>query len=185
MSSYEAIYATEIANASLVGTGPFFNKHAPVRAVVGVVCGLSMIGALLIIFSYICIKDIRTKAREILVNLSVADFGAACSNFIGVNVYFDQYIRNCMTVKDVNGTVGPSKSPLSCHTLKDLCTAQAFFAGYFTLVSVLWTLCLSVYIYCLVVHNYRKFHIKVVYFSYVFCWVVPLLVVLWLVFTGE
>lgn len=183
-------------------SGPFFHKHVALRTVVATVCCLSMIGALLIIFSYICIRSIRTKAREILVNLSVADFGVACANFIGATVYFDQYIRTCHTsslethswLNNSNDSNDSNDSDSdedihfssgSCHALESLCTTQAFFAGYFTLASVLWTLFLSVYIYCLVVHSSRKVHCKVVYFAYLFSWGIPLLISLWLVATGE
>ena len=156
-------------------------KHRGLRTVVGAVCSLSMGGALLIIFSYVFIKSIRTKAREILVHLSVADFGVACSNFIGVTVYFDHYIRKC----DSNRDESALGFTVSCTNLKNLCTSQAFFAAYSTLASVLWTLCLSVYIYTLIVHHKRRLHTKVVYFSYFFCWGMPLLVTVWLVGTGE
>ena len=151
--------------------GPFKDKAAPLRAVASTVCALSMLGALLIIFSYLCIPTIRTKAREILVHLSVADFGVACANFIGITVNFDRFLRRNYS------------STLHKHLLH-LCTAQAFFAGFFTIASILWTLCLSVYIYFLVVHSHRQLHLKVIYFCYLFCWGVPLIVSLWLVFTG-
>ena len=160
--------------SNLQPSDPFTNKNTPLRAVVSLVCALSMIGAVLIIFSYICIPSIRTKSREILVHLSVADFGVACSNFIGATVYFDQYIRSNST-----------HSVVSHSDLLHLCKAQAFFAGYSTIASILWTLSLSVYIYFLVVHSHRKLHSKVVYFCYVFCWGMPLLISLWLVLTGE
>ena len=149
----------------------FDDKHTPIRVVVGLVSSLSMIGALLIILSYLCIPSIRTKAREILVHLSIADFGVACANFIGVVKHFGQSLDDCTTA--------------SCHHNQHLCIAQAFFAGFSTIASILWTLSLSVYIYFLVVQGHSKIHAKVVYFCYVFCWGMALLVSLWLVLTGE
>ena len=168
--------------------GPFFHKHTTLRAVVGIICCLSMLGALLIILSYICVKETRTKARQILVHLSVADFGVACANFIGVTVYFDQYIRSCPynfknnVQSDMNSST--MTNSVSCHSLHDLCKAQACLAAYSTLASVMWTLSLAVYIYCLVVHSSKKFHLKVVYFSYIFCWGMPLLITIWLIASG-
>ena len=177
--------------------GPFFHKHVAIRIVVGVTCSLSMLGALLIILSYICIKDIRTKARQVLVHLSVADFGVACANFIGVCVYFDQYIRHCpFESKTSNGSFFETNSNVdtvtngvntwtSCEVLLQLCKTQAFMAAYSTLASVLWTLCLAVYIYCLVFHTNKKVHLRVIYVAYIFCWGMPLFVSLWLVITGK
>lgn len=155
-------------------TDPLEDKRTWLRGVVAAVSLLSMIGAVLIILSYICISSIRTKSREILVHLSVADFGVGCGNFIGIIVNFDHYIKTCRYHEHA-----------SCDDLKNLCAAQAFFAGYSTIASILWTLALSVYIYLLVVHGHRKLHSKIVYFFYVFCWGMPLLISLWLVLTGK
>lgn len=167
-------YSIEVSinNASNVTAGMLEVKNIQLRVVVAVVSLLSMIGAVLIILSYICISSVRTKVREILVHLSVADFGVACANFIGVTVDFDHYIKSCYNSDGV-----------SCVNLMNLCMTQAFFAGFSTIASILWTLALSVYIYLLVVHG--KLHSKVVYFCYVFCWGMPLLISLWLVLTGK
>ncbi len=181
-----------IQNVSLVD-GPFFHKHVAIRVVVGITCSLSMLGALLIILSYLCIKEIRTKSRQILVHLSVADFGVACANFIGVCVYFDQYIRHCPLESIVMNHTHSEDSIVTngvnthtpCAVLLQLCKTQAFVAAYSTLASVLWTLCLAVYIYCLVFYTSRKVHLRVMYVAYFFCWGMPLLVSLWLVITGK
>ncbi len=174
--------------------GPFFDKHLALRVVVGVTCCLSMLGSLLIILSYFMIREIQTKSRQILVHLSVADFGVACCNFVGITVYFDQYIRLCPDVEEeygilpqVNHDTGMIRhhSIFSCETLKALCEAQAFVAAFSTLASVLWTLSLALYIYCLVVHSKSKAHLKVVWVAYALCWGLPLFISLWLISTGE
>lgn len=173
---------------------PFFQKEVTLRVVVGVTCFFAIVGALIIILSYCLDREIRTKSRQILVHLSIADMGVALANLIGVIVYFDQYIRDCTVDMDV---LTPSNSHLSeemalsppinvsCKVLYGLCKAQAFVAGYSTLASVLWTQILAVYIYCLVIFPNNKIYVKVVYFAYVFCWGMPLLVCFWLVFTGK
>ena len=179
---------------------PFFHKEIALRTVVGVTCSLSLIGALIIILSYCLDKEIRTKSRQILVHLSVADFGVALANLIGVIVYFDQYIRGCTTDWDdlklsksalpanetlLSSDAYSSSSPVPCGALFRLCETQAFVAGYSTLASVMWTQILAVYVYCLVVLPQSKIHTKVVYFAYVFCWGMPFLISLWLVLTRK
>ena len=178
---------------------PFFHKEIALRTVVGVTCSLSLIGALIIILSYCLDKEIRTKSRQILVHLSVADFGVALANLIGVIVYFDQYIRGCTTdwdnlkpSKSANETLlssdaYSSSSPVSCGALYRLCKAQAFVAGYSTLASVMWTQILAVYVYCLVVlpQNWKCFKVSFMYFSCVFCWGMPFVISLWLVLTRK
>ena len=175
---------------------PFFHKEIALRTVVGVTCSLSLIGALIIILSYCLDKEIRTKSRQILVHLSVAYFGVALANLIGVIVYFDQYIRGCTTDWDnlklskpalpANETYS-SSSPVSCGVLFRLCEAQAFMAGYSTLASVMWTQILAVYVYCLVVlpQNWKWFKVFFMYFTYIFCWGLPFVISLWLVLTRK
>ena len=170
------VYSDDLTSNFTAATriDPLQDKTVWLRVVVAIVSLLSMIGAVLIVLSYICISSIRTKSREILVHLSLADFGVGCANFIGVIVDFDQYITSCQLNEDK-----------SCKNLEHLCTTQAFFAGFSTVASILWTLALSVYIYLLVVHEHRKLHSKAVYFCYVLCWGLPLLISLWLVLTGR
>ena len=172
--------------------GPFFDRHAALRVVVGITCFLSMFGSALIIFSYFFIKDIKTKSRQILVHLSLADFGVACCNFVGVSVYFDQYIRYCPTEEQfetgeimTHFNVASQHSVLPCNVLLGMCKAQAFLAGFSTVASVLWTLGLAMYIYCLVVHSKNKVHDKVLYVACAVCWGLPLFICLWLVSTGS
>ena len=148
-------------------------KGLPVRLVVGITCFLSIVGATLIILSYACFKSLRTKAREILLHISLMDFGVAAANLIGDVVYFDQfYIKN-------NTLIEPNS------TVKYLCTAQAFFAIYFTLGSVLWTISLAVYLYFLLVHRTTHNAKYFLYFSYVLCWGMPFFITLWLVLTDR
>ena len=149
----------------------FLTKGLAIRLTVGVTCFLSIVGATLIILSYACFKSLRTKAREILLHLSLMDFGVAAANFIGDVVYFDQYLYNSTT------QVGPIEA------VKNLCTAQAFFAVYFTLGSVLWTISLAVYLYFLLVHRTTQNAKYFIYFSYVLCWGLPFFITLWLVLT--
>ena len=141
--------------------------YAPdsIRVVVGVTCILSMIGALLIIFSYILIRDIRTKAREILVNLSLMDFMAAAANFFGVVTNFSQSENH-----SVEGYV---------------CQIQASFAMYGTLSSVLWTICVAVYVFFRIMLENSKVAQRSVYGFYVICYGLPLIMTLWFSLTEK
>ena len=166
------------SNLSLTDSQAEDSKDASLLTVVALCCVLSMLGSLLIIFSYVFIAEIRTRSRAILVHLSIADFGVACANFIGATVYFHGYFRLNDCEKQPDNSI--------CVVVNGFCTAQAFFAGYFTLASVLWTLGLAVYIYTLVataVHS--TFPIHIVRFLYFFCWGMPLLVAVWLLQTNR
>ena len=136
-----------------------------------------MVGALLIIISYILFKDIRTKARFILVHLSVGDFGVGLVNFLGATIYFDQYIyKSCCLSESL---------PLSCLAYTDLCKTQAFFASFFTIASILWTLVLAIYVYVLVIDTGRESPKLLLRFSYLVCWGLPLLISVWFVLTDR
>ena len=127
-----------------------------VRVVVGITCVLSMFGAVLIALSYLLIKEIRTKAREILVHLSFMDFMVAAANFVGVVVNFDQYLS------DTHDNI--------VHTL---CVTQASFAMYGTLASILWTIAIAAYIYLRIMFNKKPVARRAVYAFYIICYGLP------------
>ena len=150
------------------------HKRPEVRYVVGVTCTLSTIGSAFIILSYLCFRGLRSRARLILVHISIMDFGAAMANLIGIAVNFDHYF---LKPGCDNCTVEPS--------VHHACIAQAAFAHYFTNGSFLWTICLSFYLYFLIVHHGTERGRYFFYFSHVFCYGMPLLITLWLLLTHK
>ena len=134
-----------------------------VQVVVGITCVLSMFGAVLIALSYLLIKEIRTKAREILVHLSFMDFMVAAANFVGVVVNFDQY------ASDMNHN----------NIAYILCVTQASFAMYGTLASILWTNAIAAYIYLRVMFDKQPVARRAVYAFYIICYGLPLIMTLW------
>lgn len=149
---------------------------APLRVVVGVTCALSMFGSVLIILSYCVVPGIRTKGREILVNLSVMDFVAAAANGTGIAVNFDGYLGE---------SANASGNLSHVATMNRVCVAQAVFAQYGTVSSILWTVSLAVYIYfCVMVAN-KKIAFRSVYVFYVLSYGLPAIVSVWYVATGK
>lgn len=157
----------------LTPSDPFLLKRTGERAVVGITCCLSILGSLLIVLSYVCFKSMRSKTRQILVHLSLMDLGVALANLIGDAVYFDQYLYR------------PDAADGNTDTITALCKTQAFFAAYFTYGSILWTVALATYIYFLTLYCDTKLATRFLKFSYVFCYVLPFLLSLWLVLTGR
>ena len=155
-----------------------YTKHLSVRVVSGISCSASILGSTLIILSYLCFKKLRTRVREILVHLSVADAGVATANLVGVVVYFDHYYTvECDQEGNVHKLIPPA------NYINNLCVAQAFFAVYFTLCSILWTVSLAVYLYFILVHNGTRNAKLFLVFAYVFCYSLPLLLSLWAAMT--
>ena len=168
MAAANAANLTELQTAFLL-------KDTALRAVVGVSCGLSIIGSLVIILSYILFKKRRTRAREILLHISLMDLGVALANLIGLSVYFDKYF-----VKEVY-----NKSYEPPAYIEGLCKTQAFFAAFCTYSSILWTIALAGFLYFLIVHHKTRIAIYFYWLSHIVCYVLPLMVSLWLVLTNK
>ena len=143
-----------------------------IRTVVSVTCVLSMVGAVLIILSYVLIKDIRTKAREILLNLSLMDFFVAAANMVGILVDFDD------TLSHQNATQG-------YINLDGACRAQAFIAMYCTISSILWTNCIAIYIYFHIMLEGRLNVFWTMFAFYVLSYGLPLIVNIWFLMSGK
>ena len=157
-----------------VSSNSTLHKQVGLRVAVGITCWLSLFGSLLIILSYLLFKDLRTRARLILVHLSIADFGVAFCNLFGEAYRFERHFNK--TVMEL--------SPLS---VKRLCLAQAFVAHFSTISSVLWTMALAAFMYIVVtklknVVSDDKWFMR---FSYLFCYGMSLLVCIWMVFTDK
>lgn len=148
------------------------HKKLEIRIIAGVTSGLSIVGSLLIILSYICFKVLRTKAREILMHISFMDFGCATCNLIGEIVNFHRYYRSCHS-EQCNVSL----------VINVLCKTQGSLATFFTLGSIMWTISLSVYLYILISQKSPEKAKLFVWFAYVFCYLMPAGIVTWLVST--
>ena len=163
----------------------FWAKGPPFRAVIGLVCVLSVIGSLLIIFSYVFFKSLRSRARLILVHLSIVDLGVSLANLIGNLIYFDRfYFTDAIPISNATLCINTFHQPNSI-VIKNLCMAQAFIAHYFTQASILWTISLAVFLYLLIVHHTTQLAKYSLYVSYLLCYFLPLLVCVWLLKTSR
>lgn len=153
-------------------------KPHSLRIVVEISCLLSIIGSSIIILSYLCYKEYRTRARYILVHLSITNIGQVVSNFVGVTANFDGHFSKnkfSYNIRSWNRSIE-----------EDLCTAQAFVTVYFSLCGMLWTICLAVYLYLLILSMKQTYFTRyIVWMSYVLCYVLPILITLWLLFTNR
>lgn len=153
-------------------------KDVSVRAVVGVTCSLSILGSLLIILSYVCFRDLRTRARYILVHLSLMDLILAVSNLVGIAGNFDQ--------RSIDSNSNYSQVLPIPFTDTIYCKIQGIFTLYSTLSSILWTILLAVFVYILVTAGNPKRITKfLMLFCYLLCYGLPLLPSFWAFFRGK
>ena len=170
----------------------FLFKRESIRVTVGVTCVLSMIGASLIIISFLCFKHQRSPTRFILFNISIMDFLVALANFVGDVGDFDNYYINRTSTKyicetdDYGFTKLDSGMMITPPTIiNTVCVAQATVALYSTLSSVLWTISLAVYLYFLITQSKTQAARYSIYFSLVFCYGMPLFITLWMLLTHK
>ena len=160
---------TALNNSDVIDHSPV---NSALRAVSAVTCSLSIIGSVAIILSYVLIKDIRSKARELLVHLSIMNLTFSIANLTGIILPYDKYL--------LHQTSG------SAHdNFKRVCEAQAFFAVYGTIGSILWTLGLAVYLYFRIVSRDARLTKRVVFVLYFVCYALPLYPSLWLLVRGH
>lgn len=153
------------------------NVPSYVKDVAAVTCALSVIGSISIILSYVFYKELRNKAREVIVHISLMDLMAASANLIGIIINFDARLYH------PHGSVQPL--PEHYDTYNRLCIAQAAFGMYGTLASILWTLAIAVYFYIRIMADNSQVTKRSVYFYYIICYGLPLVMVIWFVTTGR
>ena len=135
-----------------------------------IVAVLSIIGCILIIFSYIAYKDLRTKARAMLLQLSIADLIISLSRIVGLYMNYKRYTqkRDHMATYIYNSTSDPR-----CYT-------QAAFTTYGSVASLLWSNVIGIYMVMLVLMHKKseKKNLGIYLVSCFICWVLPLIVVI-------
>lgn len=144
-------------------------KDVAALVIVGVTCCLSILGALLIISSYVFFKELRTPARLVLFHLSLMDLGIAMAHLSGV-IMADIHDQHFNTTNSVNIA----------------CVIQAAFTVFFTLSSFFWTSYLAVYMYFRIVHiSNDKIVKRMILCSYLLCYGVPLVITIWFLATDR
>lgn len=114
-------------------------------------CVLSILGSLLIIITYIVWRDLRTKARQIVVFLSVADFLTAVGYLYGSIQLFTDSSWDCI--------------------------AQSAVTTFANISSFLWTISIAIYIYMLIVKSDQNYGGQLMIGFHIINWGVPLVIV--------
>ena len=172
--NYDEYIAGNQVHWSTVNNSYYVNHthiNVAIKTIAAVTCSLSIMGSLAIILTYILIKDIRSKARELLVHLSIMDLTFTMANLIGILLPYDKYLFH--------------QAGREHDNYERVCKAQAFFAVYGTIGSMLWSLGLAVYLYYRIVSRDPCVVKRVVMLLYVVCYLLPLHPSLWLLLRGH
>ena len=147
---------------------------------------LSVVGVLMILYTHIAFRRYRSKAREIIVHISLMDLTVALANFIGIVVDFESMLYPYFDGGTYDVLHPVHDLPTSKYrAINSLCITQAAFAVYGTICSVLWTASLVVYFYFTILGDNAKITKRIYYSFYVICYGLPALVVIWLGTTGK
>ena len=151
---------------------PFFLS---LRIVVGATCVLSICGASLIILTFVAFRELRTLARQQLVNLSLADIMVAGSHLLGIAAL---RVENYEATTQHDHTYNYTNISTST-SVGTLCLVQASFTMCGTISSFLWSLALGFYMLMIIVFRRPDFARYLVFLYYPLCWLVPLGLTLW------
>lgn len=138
---------------------------------------LSIFGAGLIIFTYAAFKTLRTVAREILVQLSIADTVVGISHIVGMLVNYPRYLPTspCETAPD---TVADNSD-------RDIaCEIQGGATMFATISSFLWTIAVAVYLLAIIVFEQPQCARWLRITFYPICWGIPLCLTVWFGLVG-
>lgn len=135
------------------------------QVTVSVTCLLSLIGSGLIVLIHVAFKDLRTGARQILVQLSVADIIVAASHMFGVLYNLPYYARGCKTerIPEEEG-----QTDLGCEV-------QGGITMFGVLASYFWTIALALYLLVIIVFERKVIGKRLRLAFYPVCWGIPLI----------
>ena len=138
-----------------------------VKITAGTTCILSILGSCLIIFSYVVLVDLRTAARQLLVNLSIADIIVTLSHLIGLFVNFERFIPHYNPETWNSSTIDP------------VCISQAAFTLFGSISSFLWSMAIALYLIMLTTckrpNLMKKITLPVLY---IVCWGIPAIMII-------
>jgi len=129
---------------------------------------LSILGASLIIFTYVAFKNLRTTARQLLVAISIADIIVAASHFIGLMANFDRFARGNSSLE----------SRINESTRDFLCVSQAAFSMFGTLASFFLTLAIGAYLVGILTCKNPSTWKKIIPAIYIVCWGTPVILII-------
>ena len=135
-----------------------------VKITVGTTCLLSVLGASLIILTYVAFRDLRTTGRQLLVNLSVADILVALTHFTGLYTNYDRFLSPCN---------GPNVYGNFTNLTDPWCATQGALTMFSVLASFLWTIAVAVYLFVVIVVNRALWAKRLRAVFYPVCWGVP------------
>eukprot|EP00118_Oscarella_pearsei_P027957 m.1505 g.1505 ORF g.1505 m.1505 type:complete len:381 (+) comp6986_c0_seq1:36-1178(+) len=136
-----------------------FHFRMTLRVLTLTSCCLSVIGASLIILTYVAWKEIRSTARQLLVFLSIADLLVAASN--GTGIIYHMTLNSSWAIDHRE------------NKTSDMCIGQSAVSTYSALCSFFWTVFTAAYISISLIFNNPVLARRLVVVFHVVAWLLP------------
>ena len=162
-TAYQGPYCPQRYNCSHVNNSASFDIGRAPSYVAIASSGLSCLGSLLVIATFLLLKDMRTGAQKIITFLAIADFISAAGYILGSINFLVHFNRQ-------NNTE-------SCHVFDVLCRMQASITSWSSLSSFCWTLILAFYFYMVIVYNRKALASRLLPLYHITAWLGPLFVI--------
>ena len=128
-------------------------------------CSISIFSSLLILYTYVRWKDVRTGSRSIITFLAIADLVTASGYVIGSANYIYQY-------KEDRNPYDP------CNTFNTVCKIQSFLTTTSSMSSFAWTSILAFYLYLIIVKAKIRTAYRLMPLFHIIAWLLPLVITL-------
>lgn len=123
---------------------------------------LSCLGSILIVITYLLLRDMRTGAQTVITLLAIADFFTAFGYIIGSS--------NFIAAFDSNDSA-------ECSVFTSICEIQSFITTWSTMSSYCWTCILAFYFFLVLVYQKGKLAAKLIPLYNIIAWLGPLCIV--------
>ena len=123
---------------------------------------LSCLGSLLILFTYMTLKDMRTGAQKVITLLAIADFFTAFGYIIGSTNFLVHFNE---------------KDKDACRMFETVCEIQSFVTTWSTMCSYCWTCILAFYFFLLQVYKQAQLAARLIPLYNIIAWLTPLTIV--------
>ena len=136
---------------------------------------LSCLGSVLIVYTYLRWRDVRSGSRRVITFLAIADFFIAFGCVLGSSNYLVYFALN----------YAESGTEYGCPAFVNICEVQSYLTTWSSISSFVWTSALAFYFYLILVKDRLLLATRLIPWFHVVAWGFPIAICLPLLITGK
>lgn len=136
---------------------------------------LSCLGSLLIVYTYLRWRDVRSGSRRVITFLAIADFVTAFGCVLGSSNYLVYFWLN----------FNEPGTEYGCPAFANICEIQSYLTTWSSISSFVWTSALAFYFYLILVKDRLLLATRLIPWFHVVAWGFPIAICLPLLITGK